>query len=130
MHRPEKVDVPIPGTSGLSMIDGLHLITLLYVLLAIAITVACWRMAVHGHEAVRIKRLNQLGILAGLGLQQRLAPGRFADLQVREWPRRPCSVRQLAEQHLSTGLPRNAVVVPVGYVTAATVIITLAADAR
>ena len=62
----EKVDGAIPDTSGLTMVDDLHLITLLYVLLAMAITVACWRMAIHGHEAAKIKRLNQLGILAGL----------------------------------------------------------------
>ncbi len=62
----EKADAQLPPASGLTLIDQLHLLTLGYVLLAIGITVICWRKAVNQHEEKTIARLNRSGILAGV----------------------------------------------------------------
>jgi hypothetical protein len=62
----EKTDAQLPPASGLTLLDQLHLLTLGHVLLAIGITVICWRKAVNQHEEQAIARLNRTGILTGM----------------------------------------------------------------
>lgn len=55
----------IPSDGGLTMIDQLHILTLVYILLAIAITTVSWRWTVRDTDPARVLRLNNRGILAG-----------------------------------------------------------------
>ncbi|MFE6692310.1 hypothetical protein ACFVFQ_38510 [Streptomyces sp. NPDC057743] len=61
-----KLSSLIPSTSGFSMLGKLHLLTLLFVLFALAITVVSWRWADKDKEDARIRKLNRFGILVGM----------------------------------------------------------------
>ncbi|MBT2383443.1 hypothetical protein [Streptomyces sp. ISL-11] len=62
----QQVNDTIASTAGLTLIDWLHLLTLVYVLLAVVATVLCWRWTVHGGDPAQAERFHHRGALLGL----------------------------------------------------------------
>ncbi|MDI3409337.1 ligand-gated ion channel [Streptomyces cavernicola] len=56
----------MPATAGFTMLGKLHLLTMAYVLVGIAITVMCWRWSAHDKKKEKVKLLNHLGIAIGV----------------------------------------------------------------
>lgn len=64
----QQVSTVVTSTVGLTLIDALHLLTLVYVLLAVVATVLSWRWTVRGGDPVRAERIHHRGALAGLAV--------------------------------------------------------------
>ncbi|MFI9306055.1 hypothetical protein [Streptomyces triculaminicus] len=66
MLNMQQVNEVVTSSAGLTLIDGLHLLTLVYVLLAVLATVLSWRWTVHGGDPAKVERLHHRGALFGL----------------------------------------------------------------
>ncbi|MEU7134310.1 hypothetical protein [Streptomyces sp. NPDC046261] len=66
MLNMQQVNQIVSSSVGLTLIDGLHLLTLVYVLLAVVVTVFCWRWMVDGGDPETAERWHHRGALMGL----------------------------------------------------------------
>ncbi|UQI45716.1 hypothetical protein M1P56_15820 [Streptomyces sp. HU2014] len=62
----QQADTVITSAVGLTLIDRLHLTTLVFLLLAVAGTVLSWRWTARGGSIVRAERVSHRGAWAGL----------------------------------------------------------------
>ncbi|GGP46390.1 hypothetical protein [Streptomyces melanogenes] len=62
----QQVDSTVSSTSGLTLMDWLHLATLAFLLLAVAGTVLAWRWTARGGSTARAERLSRRGAWIGL----------------------------------------------------------------
>ncbi|MFF7729479.1 hypothetical protein [Streptomyces sp. NPDC008001] len=66
MLNMQQVNTVITSSVGLTLIDGLHLLTLVYVLLAVVATVLSWRWTVRGGDPERVERMHHRGAVIAL----------------------------------------------------------------
>ncbi|QLE74629.1 hypothetical protein FGW37_26300 [Streptomyces rectiverticillatus] len=66
MLNMQQVNVVVTSTVGLTLIDGLHLLTLCYVLVAVIGTVLSWRWTVRGGDPALAERHHHRGAFLGL----------------------------------------------------------------
>ncbi|MEW2029402.1 hypothetical protein AB0901_02600 [Streptomyces roseifaciens] len=66
MINMQQVNTVITSTVGLTLIDALHLLTLVYVLLAVVATVLSWRWTVRGGDPERVEKLHHRGAVIAL----------------------------------------------------------------
>ncbi|WP_367140594.1 MULTISPECIES: hypothetical protein [Streptomyces] len=66
MLNMQQVNTVITSSVGLTLIDALHLLTLVYVLVAVVATVLSWRWTVRGGDPERVERLHHIGAVTAL----------------------------------------------------------------
>ncbi|WP_406345959.1 hypothetical protein [Streptomyces sp. NBC_00648] len=74
----QQVDSVVTSTIGLTLIDWLHLVTLAFLLLAVAGTVLAWRWTARGGSTARAERLSHRGAWAGLAAYALMCGGLVA----------------------------------------------------
>ncbi|MEU3873294.1 MULTISPECIES: hypothetical protein [Streptomyces] len=68
MLNMQQVNSVVTSADGLTLVDGLHLLTLIYLLVAVIGTVLAWRWTVHGGDPAVAERFHHRGALVAFVL--------------------------------------------------------------